>query len=380
MITTTTSFPFWLVTSFEYESIDEQSGEIQFKIFTKWWWRSQNKLETTDNAEGGKVFQKEAESDCFPVNPSNPFQNLTILEAISMLSKAQSTELYESNDKLKYLNFAQKVYRAKLCTPLDMRCFPFDRHLVPAVLSVRQWFTTTIDGKGTLKHKWDLLTERPDEWFAPGEKVYAEDRSTVNLIGSGSDNLHELKKLIEPEVQITVEKDAVDNEVKKVGKPILCLKLERDPSSFYANVVIPTFIIVAIVLMSLFSKDGGSIDGIATGILSLVASQLALQEKLPKKVYVTFAGLYLIFSYIFLFMLGIALIATQNATGDTSSGASLLSAHVFVAIWVVPHIFVVLDYVGLPFLRNIMRNSWGELDVSRGTAKHGSYKEIVSIA
>ncbi len=44
---------------------------------------------------------------------------------------------------------------------------------------------------------------------------------------------------------------------------------------------------------------------VATGILTLVASQLSLQQKLPKKVYITYAGLYLICSYMFLFTLGI---------------------------------------------------------------------------
>merc|ERR1719242_2332310 len=106
--------------------------------------------------------------------------------------------------------------------------------------------------------------------------------------------------MIEPEVKET-----------RKGKPVLCLKLERDPSSFYANVVIPTFITVAIVLMSFF-KDGGGIESIATGILTLVASQLALQEKLPKKVYITYAGIYLLTAYTFLLGLGIALTFVEN--------------------------------------------------------------------
>ena len=28
--------PFWLVSTFEYENINELDGDVQFKIFTKW--------------------------------------------------------------------------------------------------------------------------------------------------------------------------------------------------------------------------------------------------------------------------------------------------------------------------------------------------------
>jgi hypothetical protein len=381
------SIPFWLVSSFEYEYIDERDGDVSFKIFTKWWWHSKEKLETKINDDGGALFVEESKSECFPVNPSLPFLNLILIENIGQLAKAESKEVLQSdgddgdnvdnvnnvdnvdnvddgdngdngdnvdngdngdNGDKKFLNFAQKVYRAKLRSKLEMKRYPFDRHIVPAIVAVRQWRTNGI------KHKWKLLRERPeDEWFG-GDGGYPEDKHTVSLIDTWTDQWDELKKFHEPEVRILKQGK---------GKPVLCLKLERDPSSFFLNVAFPTFITVSIVIMSCYSSGGPSIESVATGVLTLVASQLALQEKLPKKVYITYAGIYLLSAYTFLFGLGIALtiIESHDVNIMEDSGAFWIIL-VFAVIWGALHLFILLDdRIGPQYFREMFRAPWDKI-------------------
>jgi len=373
----TTSIPFWLVSSFEYEYIDERGGDVTFKTFTKWWWHSKEKLEIKTNDAGGTLFVNEAKSECFPVNPSLPFLNLILIDNIEQLANAESKELLPqpSGDK-KFLNFAQKVFRVKLRSKLEMKRYPFDRHLVPAILAVRRWRT---DGT---KHAWELLPKRPDEWFG-GDKGYPEDRHTVSLIDTWTDEHDELKKR-KPEVRIPVTRDS-DNRVKH-GKPVLCLKLERDPSPFYLNISLPTFITVSIVLLSFFSKGGASIASVATGILTLMASQVALQAKLPKTVYITYAGRYLLVTYTFLLCLGIALTLIERITSDKDMNildydGALWIISAFTVLWGVIHLFILLDYLGFPFLRAMFRVSWKDIVVPEqkielGELEHNAIEKI----
>lgn len=340
--------PFWLVSTFEYENINELDGDVQFKIFTKWWWHSKEELEIKKNGGGGTFFTNEAESAYFPVNPSLPFLNLIMIENIDQLASAKSTELKEPTDAgYTFLNFTQKVYRAKLRSKLVMKRYPFDRHLVSAQLGVRQW-----RDKGD-KHKWQLLNTRPDEWFN-GDKGYEEDRSTVNLIEKHTDKFDELKTVFQPEVRIP-EKHG------KKGKPVLCLKLERDPSSFFFNVAFPTFITVSIVLMSCYNSEGVNIESVATGVLTLVASQLALQEKLPKKVYVTYAGFYILSAYTFLFGLGIALTIIERYDWSVMNfEAAFWIILVFAVVWGALHFLMFLDenIFRKRYFSDFLRESW----------------------
>jgi hypothetical protein len=340
--------PFWLVSSFEYENINELDGDVQFKIFTKWWWHSKEELETDKNDGGGGFFKNEVESAYFPVNPSLPFLNLVMIENIDQLAWAKSTALKEPTDVgYTFLNSAQKVYRAKLRSKLVMKRYPFDRHLVCAILGVRRWHD-----KGDT-HKWQLLNARPDKWFNPGHKVYEEDNSTISLLKSHTDKFDELKTVFQPEVRM------------KGKKPVLCLKLERDPSSFFFNVAFPTFITVSIVLMSCYNSEGVNIESVATGILTLVASQLALQEKLPKKVYLTYAGIYLLSAYTFLFGLGIALTIIErydlNVMDDHE--AAFWIVLVFAVNWAAIHFVMLLDEVFFRkrYFSEFFREPWDKI-------------------
>jgi hypothetical protein len=361
---TTEAIPFWLVSSFEYEYIDERIGDVSFKIFTKWWWHSKEKLEIKKNEGHGTFFANEAESAYFPVNPSLPFLNLILIDNIDQLAWAKSTELKAPTAAgNKFLNSAQKVYRAKLRSKLEMKCYPFDRHIVPAILAVRQWRVNK-----ELKHKWQLESKKPNEEWFNGAPSYDEDDFTVNLIDTWTDRWDELKKLYyPPEVRILKEGK---------GKPVLCLKLERDPSSFILNVVFPTFITVSIVLMSCYSPDGPSIESVATGVLTLVASQLALQEKLPKKVYITYAGIYLLSAYTFMFGLGIALtIMGRNGINNilNNHNAGFWIILIFAIFWGVLHLFILLDDLILQtkFMRRTFRVSWEDIEIPEQDIKNG---------
>jgi len=357
MTSSPASIQFWLVSSFEYEKIDEQSGEVSFKTFTKWWWHSKEKLVTKKNAAGGAIFTDETKSECFPVNPSFPFLNLILIDNMEQLAQAESKELEKPSGDKKFLNFAQKVFRLTLRSNLEMRRYPFDRHIVPAMLALRRWRAD--DGTD---HAWELLPKRPDEWFV-GKKAYGEDKQSVNLIDTWTDAHDELKKFredLKPEVRILVSRKG------KKGKPVLCLKLERDPSAFYANIALPTFITVSIVLMSFFSRDGADIASVATGILTLMASQVALQAKLPKTVYITYAGWYLLVTYMFLFFLGLGLTLIERITPDKDMNildydGALWIIIAFTVLWGALHLFAFLDYTGFPgfvFLRGMFRESW----------------------
>jgi len=125
---------FWLITTFEYESIDEINGDVTLKVFTKWYWKSNVVLKViTDSKE--TRFEKELESAFFPVNPSHPFTNLIVIEKMTDLSRASSEKAH--NDTF-YINFAQKVYRATIRTQLNFRRYPFDRHNIHVILAVRK--------------------------------------------------------------------------------------------------------------------------------------------------------------------------------------------------------------------------------------------------
>lgn len=327
-------------------------------------WHSEEQLETEKNDGDGTKFKKESESACFPVNPSLPFLNLILIEDIDQLAWAKSVELTTPTQAgNKFLNSAQKVYRAKLRSKLEMRCYPFDRHLIPAILGVRQWRVNN-----DLKCKWKLESKRPpNDWFN-GDEGYEEDHFVVNLKDTFTDQWDELKKLkYKPEVQILKEGK---------GKPVLCLKLERDPSSFIINVAFPTFITVGVVLLSCYGADGPSIESVATGVLTLVASQLALQEKLPKKVYLTYAGIYLLSAYTFLFGLGIALtILGRNGASNLldSDNVGFWIFLVFTVLWVAMHLVVYLDDQIFPYrvMRKMFRINWDDIEIPEEQMKFG---------
>jgi len=292
-----------------------------------------------------------------------------LIDSLGQLAKAEIKDLSPIYGDKKFVNFAQKVFRAKLRSKLQMKRYPFDRHLVPAILAVRQWRTN-----GT-KHKWVLLSKRPEANWFDGDEGYKEDKYTVNLIDTFADELDELdelKKLNKPEVRILK---------KGEGKPVLCLKLERDPHAFFLNVAFPTFVTVSIVLMSCYGNEGPTIKSVATGVLTLAATQLALQEKLPKQVYITYAGIYLLVTYTFLFGIGIAVTVVERffTNGENKNildyDGPFWTIFAFTVIWGVLHLLMLLD-IGFKCFRGMFRVSWEEIVVPEENTIYGELNHV----
>jgi len=155
----------------------------------------------------------------------------------------------------------------------------------------------------------------------------------------------------------------------KPDKPVLSLRLQRKPASAYANVILPTFTIISIVLMSIILAEEkvDSLKSIGIGLLTLVTSQVALSNKLPKKTYVTYAHMYIFFAYFYLFMLGVLLTSlsqySKSGTGvdnDERVFEVLIGTVPFAGVWVLVHGIIFLDYIlfNCRFLQYLFREEW----------------------
>lgn len=340
---------FWLVATFEFEHIDGIKGYVELKVWTKWYWRSENKLEVVRSGDR-KIFKHEVESsDCFPVNPSHPFANWIHLDEVKHLSRAESDHAPSlvTGDP-PYFNFAQKVYQAKLQTKLNMTRYPFDRHLVPVILALRSW-------KGDTPGRWELMTVFREEWltqrwFPEGQKLYSEDKTVGHVKDYWEYYREELRQAgpgLEPLVEL----------LPGTNKPVIYLKLQRDPLPAIFYISLPAFIVVSIVLMTLilpFDETEGAegdattypvdyMQAVGTGLLTLTASQMAMFNKMPDSTSVTIADKYMLLSYFFLFFLGVQMVvAAYTKAWTVDTGIIIIGA--FGCFWLLLHLVILLEY------------------------------------
>lgn len=393
---------FWLASSFEFERLDELSGDVSIKFFSKWWWLSATKLKVTnDELTGEEVFDDE-HNRSFPVNPSMPFLNIVSTRRLRTLSSAKCIELPENSTarnielaiggRAKYLVQAQKVYRAVIRTQLDMRQYPFDRHLIAAVLAVRK---RKEEGKSC---NWRLLREIPRHWFNESD-LYPEDTHVVSLQCQWLDPADELQSLTP---LVAYKRFNVNGEIVHGRKPALCIRLEREPSIAIFNIVVPTFVIVNVVMMSFFVSwvFKYRMMSVSKGLLTLVTLQLYLNDKLPKKCYTTYASKYWIAVYLFLFLMGLKLVfmnaflihrSPMLIFTETDVSAqyvkhldSLLSILALI-IWWIPHVYIFTDYVGIhQSMRKRFRIPWSKICIKSEIWKFGQnnddflYRELIS--
>ena len=165
----------------------------------------------------------------------------------------------------------QIVMNVTVHAPMGLRRYPYDRHIVPFCLGTR----ATKDTDGTL-HKWKLSKEWP-KW-APAK--YPEDKAILSETQATEDLEYEHKQCF------------VYLETKK---PILCVVIERQPTSTMTRVALPVFIVVSIALSVSGIKDTSFQDEYSaalTSLLTLTAFSYSVQSSLPKLPYLTWADKY----------------------------------------------------------------------------------------
>ena len=247
-----------------------------------------------------------------------------------------------------YFNFAQKVYQAKLQTKLNMTRYPFDRHLVPVILALRSW-------KGDTPGRWELMTVFREEWltqrwFPEGQKLYSEDKTVGHVKDYWEYYREELRQAgpgLEPLVEL----------LPGTNKPVIYLKLQRDPLPAIFYISLPAFIVVSIVLMTLilpFDETEGAegdattypvdyMQAVGTGLLTLTASQMAMFNKMPDSTSVTIADKYMLLSYFFLFFLGVQMVvAAYTKAWTVDTGIIIIGA--FGCFWLLLHLVILLEY------------------------------------
>ena len=155
--------------------------------------------------------------------------------------------------------------------PMSLQRYPYDRHVVPFCVGTR----ATKDADGTL-HKWELSKEWP-EW-APAR--WTEDK-TMLLEDQTTPDLEYRHKRCFPYLG--------------GEKPILCVRIERQPVNIMKRIALPVFIVVSIALSVSGIEESSYLDeyGAAlTSLLTLTAFSYTVQSSLPKLPYLTWADCY----------------------------------------------------------------------------------------
>ena len=155
--------------------------------------------------------------------------------------------------------------------PMSLQRYPYDRHVVPFCVGTR----ATKDADGTL-NKWELSKEWP-EW-APAR--WTEDK-TMLLEDQTTPDLEYRHKQCFP---------YLDGK-----KPILCVRIERQPVNIMKRIALPVFIVVSIALSVSGIGESSYLDeyGAAlTSLLTLTAFSYNVQSSLPKLPYLTLADCY----------------------------------------------------------------------------------------
>jgi ABC-type polysaccharide/polyol phosphate export permease len=130
-----------------------------------------------------------------------------------------------------------------------MKEYPFDRHIIPMSLGTRKW------KENKVKHLWSILPSMPD-WV---DEPYPEDKCIIN----------ENVAWIDPHAEIGHLPPVVH--IKEDGKPVLCIRVQRDPSYFIYTVSIPICAIVLLCLSSFFLSFNNATDRLNAVLVSTLA-------------------------------------------------------------------------------------------------------------
>ena len=152
---------------------------------------------------------------------------------------------------------------------MSLEKYPYDRHIVPFCLATR----ATIDAQGEWT-KWVLCKEWP-KW-APAE--WPEDKTILSETTKDLEYGH--KRCF---AYLTGK------------KPILCVRIERQPLNFMKRVALPAFIVVSIALSISGIEDttfGDEYGAALTSLLTLTVFSYSVQSSLPKLPYLTYADRY----------------------------------------------------------------------------------------
>ena len=133
----------------------------------------------------------------------------------------------------------------------------------------------TIDAQGK-KIKWKLCKEwpkwAPTKW--PEDKMILSEQQTT------------------PDLEYSHKRCFAYLDGKK---PILCVRIERQPWNFMKRVAMPAFIVVSIAL-SISGIEGSDFEGeygaALTSLLTLTVFSYSVQSSLPKLPYLTLADRY----------------------------------------------------------------------------------------
>jgi hypothetical protein len=252
---------FWLACTAEIQSIDYTNERTSVKLFTKWWFKSpeffdknvlkklvlfdaSNDERLDDLLKGQRVdgcrIDGTAGSHFFPVNPE-----AMILNATQERCGPDWVKLFPKTEVV----CCQLVFTADLRTPFDMKEYPFDRHIIPMSLGTRKW------KENKVKHLWSILPSMPD-WV---DEPYPEDKCIIN----------ENVAWIDPHAEIGHLPPVVH--IKEDGKPVLCIRVQRDPSYFIYTVSIPICAIVLLCLSSFFLSFNNATDRLNAVLVSTLA-------------------------------------------------------------------------------------------------------------
>ena len=155
--------------------------------------------------------------------------------------------------------------------PMSLQKYPYDRHIVPFCLDSR----VTIDAQGK-KTKWKLCKEWP-KW-APAK--WSEDKMILS------------EQQTTPDLEYNHKRCFAYLDGKK---PILCVRIERDPMNVMKRVALPVCIVVSIALAVSGIGESTKQDEYAAALgslLTLTALSYAVQSSLPKLPYLTLADWY----------------------------------------------------------------------------------------
>jgi hypothetical protein len=311
--------PFWLVTTVEIQSIDYTTEITELLVYTKWQFKNEaffdpdtlrelvchcGDIEESDYDDllngkrlAGFMVDPVAGSKYFPVNPNSVIQN--------DCGKSQNTcgPNWLKLDPNTRNVYCQLVFTVTIHTPFQMKEFPFDRHLIPLCLATRSWKEKDDEN---IKHcyKWVLLRKKPD-WSE--ESDFPEDNTIISenvaWIDSNNEMVH-LKPMV--------------HETKK-RKPILCLKMERDPSYFVYTTCLPICCIVLLCLASFFlefNNSGARLEAVLIAALAVSAYKSVIEGKLPVKSYLTYADYYLLMCFVFFFLLVLKIVMAFQGLGN----------------------------------------------------------------
>lgn len=380
--------PFWLVSTCEVQNINYALEVTSVKIFTKWQFQSCKFFEGSDlitllhfdddyddkskedairsllsgKAVNGIRVSSTAPSDCFPVNPDQSVQNEVGGTQIHIGPSRLQLDLKEQTV------FCQLVFNVNLHTPFNMKTFPFDRHIIPIVLSTRVWK----EGKkpNVHKFKWSILEERPN-W---AEGKYEEDEIVISENVAWVDGNAEMQHL-PPILHIDVN----------LKKPVLCLRIERNPTYFILNITVPIYTIGLMSTASFFLEFNNAnerLNAVLTSALAIAAYKVAIQTQLPVKSYITIGDGYILFCFLFQAALVLKTILAFQGQGhgvgffwysaddggdDWNSTQRLYQAvddatsWVFVFVWLIVHAIGFIDVAkpnGNDFVRRFFQPTW----------------------